>query len=105
MVETNYPVIVHTPPGIFRTDKQDYAVAGCWIPIPKGVTIETLPQYVLWKPIEVEKPIKKYFVKATRGEKKYTVEVWSDKVTCNCSGYRWRAKCKHATAVKKLQKK
>lgn len=105
MLETKYPIEVLVPPAITVCNGIKYAVAGVWIPIPNDVTHDDLEKYVIWKRPEVEKPLNRYFVASKSGNKKYTVLVWKSKITCDCSGYRWRAKCKHADAVKKLQKK
>ena len=82
-----------------------YAVGGIWVPIPDHVTFDNLKEYVIYETVEEQKPIKKFLVSSSAGKTKYTIEVWENKITCNCSGYRWRNKCKHTDAVKKSLKK
>ena len=86
---------------------ETYAVGGDvpWILIPNGTTQENLHLYAVRKVWQVKKPIKKFGVMASNGKKQYIVDVWGDgKITCDCSGFKWRAKCKHQSAVKKLKR-
>jgi len=41
--------------------------------------------------------------KVTSGEKEYFVELSDYKYTCTCTGYNFRGKCKHITAVVESQ--
>ena len=111
MIDRNpkYPVEMPMNPGIITSldGKETYAVGGSvpWVLIPNGTKIEDLHHYAIWKPWEPKKPIKKYGVTASNGTKQYIVQVWADgNITCDCSGYKWRAKCKHEKAVKKLKR-
>jgi len=95
------PVKMPMPPAIMKSGGITYAVGGIWVRIPDGTTHENLHNYAVYVPPEIKKPLQKFSVKSSNGTKKYVVEVWTDKVTCDCSGYRWRNKCKHASAVQK----
>jgi hypothetical protein len=105
MNETKYPVKMPQPPALITSFGQRYAVGGIWVKVPADTTFENLAQYAVYNPPEIKKPINKFHVSSTKSKNKYTVEVWENKITCNCSGYRWRNKCKHADAVKKSLKK
>ncbi len=105
MLEKKYPISVSMSPGILISNGQKYAVAGEWIPIPMEVGMHNLHEYVRYEPAKVESPLKKFSVKSSNGKTKYLVEVWPAKITCNCSGFRWRQKCKHTAAIKKYLKK
>lgn len=103
MIETK-PVKMLQPPAIIISNGQKYAVGGNWVKIPNDVTHENLHIYAIYERTEIEKPTKKYLVSSSRGNKKYSVEVWKNgNVTCDCSGYKWRNKCKHSQAVKKIK--
>lgn len=96
------PVKMEMPPAIIKCSHGTYAVGGNWVKIPDNTTFETLHRYAVYEVIEPEKPTGKYLVKSANGSKKYTVQTWKNsKVTCDCSGFRWRNKCKHASAVQK----
>ncbi len=41
--------------------------------------------------------------KVTSGEKEYFVELFNYNYTCTCTGYNFRGKCKHITAVVESQ--
>ena len=111
MIERNpkYPVEMPVGPAIMKSldGNETYAVGGDvpWILIPNGTTQENLHLYAVRKVWQVKKPIKRFGVMASNGKKQYIVDVWGDgKITCDCSGFKWRAKCKHQSAVKKLKR-
>lgn len=105
MIETKYPVKVPQPPAIMISQGKKYAVGGVWVRIPDDTTFENLYKYVTYEKMVPEQPLKKFHVSSSRGNTKYLIEVWNEKITCSCSGYRWRNKCKHTAAVKKHLKK
>jgi hypothetical protein len=101
MIES-YPAKMNQPPAILVSGGKTYAVGGNWVEIPNGTTRENLHLYAIYERPELPKPMQKYSVKSSNGKSKYIVEVWNDKkITCDCSGYRFRNKCKHASAVQK----
>lgn len=96
------PVKMPMPPAIVKSGGITYAVGGIWLKIPDDTTYSNLHLYAVHERIELPKPLQKFAVKSSNGRTKYIVEVWNDKkITCNCSGYRFRNKCKHASAVQK----
>lgn len=44
--------------------------------------------------------VRAFRVKSTDGNREYTVIVRGSKVSCNCTGFTYHHKCKHAEAVK-----
>lgn len=95
------PVKMLLPPAIMKSGGKTYAVGGIWVEVPDGTTFENLHKYAVYEKPEIEKPTQKFHVSSTNGRTKYVVEVWKNKITCNCSGYKFRNKCKHASAVQK----
>lgn len=111
MIESapKYPVEMPMKPAIMKSvdGTKTYAVGGSvpWVLIPNDTTMENLHHYAVMKKIEMPKLLKKYGVRSSNGRTQYIVEVWNNgKTTCNCSGFRWRAKCKHTKAVNKLKR-
>lgn len=112
MIDRNpkYPVEMPMNPAIMKSldGTETYAVGGAapWVLIPNGTTHDNLHLYAYGKKWEVKKAIKKFGVTSTNGKKQYIVQLWQDnKITCDCSGFKWRAKCKHEKAVKMLKRK
>lgn len=107
--QIKYPVEFPMSPAIFRTadGTKTYAVGGAapWILIPNGTKFEDLHLYAIHKKWQPKKPTKKYGVTASNGKRQYIVYMWDNgNTTCDCSGFKWRAKCKHERAVKKLNR-
>jgi hypothetical protein len=99
---TQQPALCDINPTLITCGDRKYAVGGSvWILVPFETQYEDLPKYLVKRQYEEIKVIKKYNVSGTG--KKYLVEVMSNKeVRCECSGFKWRKKCKHADKIIKL---
>lgn len=77
------------PPAIARIANKTMVVPG-WVEVPAGTTLNDIDwiRPVMVKPEMVTKHVSKYIVSI------YT----NGKVTCDCPGYTFRRKCKHADA-------
>ncbi len=89
------------PAIMFGQDGKTYAVGGKWIEVPNGTTIND----ILWdKPsiIDRVKPTGKSIkVKGSKGNE-YIVSYnpTSKVISCTCTGYQFRKKCKHQKELK-----
>ncbi|MAF79866.1 hypothetical protein CL629_02175 [bacterium] len=90
------PALIESPNGGW------YVVAGgAWIPVPEGTRLSDIN----WVNNPQKSPAlgASSYTKEVKGSKgdTYTVEVWSDgRTACNCMGFLYRRKCKHALALK-----
>lgn len=88
-------------PGIIKSNGKTYAVGGQWIEVPEGTTLDD----ILWdKPNVIDKPRpkgKSITVKGSKGNE-YTVSYnpTSKVISCTCTGYQFRKKCKHQKELK-----
>ena len=75
---------------------------GKWIPVPIGSRLEDFPEpKVDRKPVIV--PVTTEFkVKSSKPGKFYTVTRNGNHYSCNCTGYGYRAKCRHIEEAKQL---
>lgn len=96
-----YPVEVHMNPAIIRStvSGKTYAVAGIWVEIPDGTTLDDVHKYAKW--VKPQYDIKSWKVKSSSGST-YTVQrINGDRYTCNCPGFKFRKRCKHTAKVMK----
>jgi hypothetical protein len=77
--------------------------------VPPGTTMETLGEYMVYSPsspppsFDEEAPQQtRWTVQGSRGDE-YTVRLETGKYRCNCPGYQYHRKCKHATSIASQQ--
>ena len=73
----------------------DYHIAVRNIALRNTINIEYL------KGAPTQETVRAFRVKSTDGKRNYTVIVRGNKVSCNCTGFTYHQKCKHAEAVKR----
>ena len=94
------PIEVKINPGLMKVGNKTYAIAGDWIEVPNGTTLETLSQYVVKERYQPPN-IKEYSVLGSKGAKYKVVhnldkDVWS----CDCSAFKYRRMvCKHIKGI------
>jgi hypothetical protein len=94
------PIEVKINPGLMKVGNKTYAIAGDWIEVPNGTTLETLSQYVVKKRYQPPN-IKEYSALGSKGAKYKVVhnldkDVWS----CDCSAFKYRRMvCKHIKGI------
>ena len=94
------PIEVKITPGIMRVGNKTYAIAGDWIEVPNGTTLETLNKYVVKKRYEAPKT-NEFSVVGSKGSKyKVVHNVDKDTWSCNCSAFKYRRMiCKHIKGI------
>jgi hypothetical protein len=98
------PVKVSMSPAIFKTSTGTYAIAGTWIPIPDGTTLETLSRYVVFSPRSTGPQVQFQLPKAAARKADVTVlgQVGGYDIVkkrgatcCTCPGFVFRKNCRH----------
>ena len=94
------PIEVKITPGLMKVGNKTYAVAGNWIEVPNGTTLETLHKYVYKKRYEAPE-VNEFSVLGSKGAKyKVVHNLDKDKWSCNCSAFKYRRKvCKHIKSL------
>lgn len=94
------PVEVKINPGLMKVGNKTYAIAGDWIEVPNGTTLETLSQYVVKKRYQPPN-IKEYSVLGSKGAKyKVVHNLDKDTWSCDCSAFKYRRMvCKHIKGI------
>jgi len=98
------PLKVRMPPGLARVNGRCFALGGMMMEVPPDTTMETLGEYMVYSAVSLHAgPIEKgmqtrWTVKGSRGDE-YTVRLETGKYRCNCPGYQYHRKCKHAASI------
>lgn len=109
MIDIKFKIENTLPPAIVRFLDKSYAVKGNeWIPVPLGTSLSDLNIEIDNTPEEkfkVSLSTEKHEVKSSKGDKTYTVTVEKTnervtQVSCTCTGYGFRRRCKHSDKFK-----
>lgn len=91
------PVIANFP------DKSYACFGGTWFEIPKGTSIDEVRKY--WIPDTSYSKKEKgenqqWFVKSSKGDKEYKVELIDGSYKCECQGFHFHRTCRHIDECK-----
>lgn len=100
-IHSNYP------PFIANVLSGTYCIIdGKWTPIDPNITIHQLRER--WIKLDlfpqqemVVEETKEFKVKSSDGKKNYIVTVKINSITCTCTGFGYRNRCKHVDEIKK----
>ena len=94
-------VDVYMTPAITKSSVsgKTYIVAGKWIEVPDGTTLEDVYKYVNHVKPTGTSTVDSWEVEGSRGNT-YTIRrLESGELSCSCPGFGWRRKCKHTAAA------